>query len=167
MGKAIIPFIIIFLLVSSSFGSVSYQTENVTIEKTSSIPVDGPMDSAWPMQCHDLHHTGRSPYSTADNQGLEKWRFKCDGITGHVDGGIIIGDDGTLYFGDYSWQFIRIKPQWEFEMEIRNFMVVLLLLLQQLLKMAPSILVLGTIICMRSIQRMGRENGYFHTRCYY
>ena len=39
---------------------------------------DGPMDSAWSMQSHDVHHTGRSPYETGNNpDGLEKWRF-CD-----------------------------------------------------------------------------------------
>ena len=39
---------------------------------------DGPMDSPWPMYCHDIRHTGRSPYSTADNPGTEKWRFDPD-----------------------------------------------------------------------------------------
>ncbi len=121
MDKAIIPFIIIFLLVSSSFGSVSHQTDNVTIEKTSSIPVDGPMDSAWPMQCHDLHHTGRSTYSTADNQGLEKWRFKCfDGVSNHVDGGVVIGDDGTLYFGDSSYNFYALNPDGSLKWKYRT-----------------------------------------------
>jgi hypothetical protein len=32
----------------------------------SSQPSDGPMDSSWPMYCHDVKHTGRSPYSTVD-----------------------------------------------------------------------------------------------------
>jgi len=36
------------------------------------------MDSPWPMYCHDTHHTGQSPYSTADNPGAEKWRFWTD-----------------------------------------------------------------------------------------
>ncbi|MCX6664319.1 MAG: PQQ-binding-like beta-propeller repeat protein [Euryarchaeota archaeon] len=70
----------------------------------------GPMDSAWPMHCHDLHHTSQSPYSTAGNPGLEKWRFKCIGNTGHVNGGIIIGEDGTLYFGDSSWNVYALYP---------------------------------------------------------
>ena len=38
--------------------------------------LDGPMDSAWPMYCHDTHHTGRSPYSTEITLGLEKWHFQ-------------------------------------------------------------------------------------------
>ena len=35
----------------------------------------GPMDSAWPMYCHDTRHTGRSPYSTIDTWD-EIWKFK-------------------------------------------------------------------------------------------
>ena len=77
------------------------------------------MDSAWPLYCHDLHHTSRSPYSTANNPGLEKWRFKCEGSTGHVDGGIVIGDDGTLYFGDSSWNLYALHPdgslKWKYQ----------------------------------------------------
>jgi len=116
LGKSIIPFIIIFLLVSFSFGSISYQTENVTIEKPSSISVDGPMDSAWPMHCHDLHHTSQSPYSTANNPGIEKWRFKSDR---HIEGGIIIGEDSTLYFGDFTGYLYALYPngsmKWEYK----------------------------------------------------
>ncbi len=58
------------------------------------------LDSPWPMQCHDLRHTGRSPYNTLHIDGLEKWRFKCDG---GVDGGAVVSDDGIIYFGDKSY----------------------------------------------------------------
>jgi len=55
-----------------------------------------PMNSAWPMQSHDNHHTGRSPYSTADNQGIEKWRFYC----GWGENSPVIDADGIIYFGN-------------------------------------------------------------------
>jgi len=70
----------------------------------------GPMDSPWPMKCHDNRHTGMSSYSTADNPGIEKWRFKCGEISGWVEGGIVIGDDGTLYFGDLDYYFYALNP---------------------------------------------------------
>jgi len=82
----------------------SNNEENKIYEKVTSS--SGPMDSPWPMKCHNLHHTGRSPYSTADNPGIEKWRFRCARITD----GIVIGNDGTLYFGDYSWEIYAINP---------------------------------------------------------
>ena len=66
----------------------------------------GPMDSAWPMKCHDLHHTGQSPYSTSSNPGVEKWRFKCDWI----EDGSVIGNDGTIYFGDFDNYLYALKP---------------------------------------------------------
>jgi len=66
----------------------------------------GPMDSPWPMKCHDNHHTSRSPYSTSHITGLEKWRFRCDG----VDGSPVIGDDGTIYFGDKDGYVYALYP---------------------------------------------------------
>ncbi len=58
----------------------------------------GPMDSPWPMKCHDLHHTSRSPYSTANVTGLEKWRFRSEWY-GTVESSAVIDMDGTIYFG--------------------------------------------------------------------
>ena len=49
--------------------------KNIFDSKVSPVTLDGLMDSAWPMYCHDTRHTGRSPYSTADNPGLVKWLF--------------------------------------------------------------------------------------------
>ena len=80
---------------------------------------DGPMDSAWPMKCHDIHHTGLSPYSTANNTGIEKWRFECDWIRDTP----VISDDGTIYVGggynDLPWYLIAINPdgtlKWRFK----------------------------------------------------
>jgi outer membrane protein assembly factor BamB len=73
-------------------------TEIVEIEPNV-ISADGPMDSPWPMKCQNNRHTGLSPYSTADNYGAEKWRFGTDGW---VEGGPVIADDGTLYFGSFD-----------------------------------------------------------------
>lgn len=74
----------------------------------------GPMDSAWPMQSHDLRHTGRSPYSTAENPGIEKWRFRCE----HMDAGIVIDINGTIYFGVKGRYIYAIYPngtlKWRF-----------------------------------------------------
>ncbi|MCK4364830.1 MAG: PQQ-binding-like beta-propeller repeat protein [Thermoplasmatales archaeon] len=57
--------------------------------------LDGPIDSPWPMYCHDTCHTGRSPYSTSENTGYEKWRFN----TGCVWGSPVIDNDGIIYIG--------------------------------------------------------------------
>jgi len=68
---------------------------------------NGTMDSAWPMQSHDLHHTGLSPYSTANVSGIEKWKFK----TGSgMDSGLVIDDDGMIYFGDLDWYIYALYP---------------------------------------------------------
>jgi outer membrane protein assembly factor BamB len=67
------------------------------------------------MKCHDLHHTGRSPYNTADNLGGEKWRFQTDG---HMESGMVIDKNGFLYFGA-SWTLYAIYPdgslKWKYE----------------------------------------------------
>lgn len=54
----------------------------------------GPMDSAWPMQSHDVHHTGLSPYSTMNNPGIEKWRFY---FSDWLEDTPVIASDGTIY----------------------------------------------------------------------
>jgi outer membrane protein assembly factor BamB len=66
----------------------------------------GPMNSSWPMCCHDLRHTSLSPYSTVDNPDVVKWQFKC----GWVDGGIAIDDENVLYFGDNDEYLDALYP---------------------------------------------------------
>jgi len=76
----------------------------------------GPMDSAWPMKCHDTHHTGRSPYETGDNpDGLEKWRF-CDDHW--MDCSPVIDNNGIIYISN-TWGYLyAIYPngilKWEY-----------------------------------------------------
>ena len=80
---------------------------NGLIDGRSSVTSSGSMDSAWPMKCHDTRHTGRSPYSTADNNGVEKWRFKTDDW---VEGSPVISDEGTVYFGDFDGYLYALYP---------------------------------------------------------
>ncbi len=74
-----------------------YDVKSVRLSKSlqSPQPLDGPMNSPWPVQCHDTHHTGRSSHSTANNPGVEKWRFECD----WVEGTPIVDSNGTISFG--------------------------------------------------------------------
>jgi len=78
-------------------------------------PLDGPMDSAWPMYCHDTRHTGRSPYSTVDTWD-EIWRFKQD-ANDFVRGSPVVGDDGIVYFG--GMDFYALYPngtlKWKYD----------------------------------------------------
>ncbi len=66
---------------------------------------DGPLDSPWPMESHDIRHTGRSPFSTADNPGDEIWRFWTGGW---AKSSSAISFDGTIYFG--SNDFYAVHP---------------------------------------------------------
>ena len=69
--------------------------------------LDGLMDSAWPMFCHDTYHTGRSPYSTANVTNLEKWRYYTPGW---VQGGAVIDIDGIIYFGNHGLYLYALYP---------------------------------------------------------
>jgi outer membrane protein assembly factor BamB len=51
------------------------------------------IDSPWPMYCQNPRHTGRSPYSTADTEGIEKWRFDTDECSGSP----VIDKEGIIY----------------------------------------------------------------------
>ncbi len=70
-----------------------------------------PMNSAWPMKCHDTLHTGRSPYSTADNPYDEIWCFYSDTW---ILAGPVVDKNGIIYFGgghgDLPWYLIAVYP---------------------------------------------------------
>ena len=79
---------------------IDIESEKVNISKQPSKPLNGPpINSPWPMYCHDVKHTGRSPYSTADNPYDVKWMFD---IYGPVWGGPIIDEEGTIFLGSDS-----------------------------------------------------------------
>jgi len=65
-----------------------------------------PMGSSWSMMCHDTHHTSQSPYSTAGNPYDEVWKFRSD----KIEGGPVIGEDETLYFGDFDYHIYAVNP---------------------------------------------------------
>jgi len=65
-----------------------------TVESSPYTSSSGPMDSPWPMFCHDVRHTGRSPYGMNGKYLMEKWRFKLAGHTAHSP---IIDGNGTIY----------------------------------------------------------------------
>jgi hypothetical protein len=79
--------------------SVSYE------ETTSASNVLGSMDSAWPMYCHDVRHTGQSPYITVNTTGEEKWRISLDDW---VEGSPVIDKNGIIYVG--SNDFFAVYP---------------------------------------------------------
>ena len=99
------------LLLGESYGDLDPDKVIVSTTSTSTGILNGPMDSAWPMKCHDTHHTGRSPYGTADNPYGELWRYEFDW---RVDADPSIGDDGTIYvggsYGGLSWYLYAIYP---------------------------------------------------------
>jgi len=69
---------------------------NEMIKEESTVADDGPMDSAWPMFGHDVHHTGRSPFG-AKGIGVEKWKLNLS--TGSIHSSPAIDKDGTIYIG--------------------------------------------------------------------
>lgn len=78
----------------------------------SSVPyssgVSGPMNSSWPMKSFNAQRIGRTTYSTADNPGLEKWRFQIY-ISG-VDSGAAVTNDNTIIFGSKDSRVYALYP---------------------------------------------------------
>jgi outer membrane protein assembly factor BamB len=81
-------------------------------------PSEGPMDSPWPMYCHDVRHTGRSPYRTVGNPGYEKWRFD---VIETCLGSPVIDDTGIIYIG--ARHLFAVYPngtlKWKYEEPIK------------------------------------------------
>jgi outer membrane protein assembly factor BamB len=67
---------------------------------------DAPANALWPMEAHDLQHTGRSPYSGPQVPYL-KWTYQADGA---VTRSLLIGPDGTIYFVARYQSFYAINP---------------------------------------------------------
>ena len=60
-----------------------------------------PMSSPWPMFCHDVKHSGRSPFSTAENPGIEKWHVRAV-QNAYMHGSPVIDTEGTIYTAGYN-----------------------------------------------------------------
>ncbi|PNX52352.1 MAG: hypothetical protein BV458_10030, partial [Thermoplasmata archaeon M9B2D] len=90
-----------------SNGPVYYSQESNDDAEMS--PLDGPMDSTWPMQSHDVKHTGWSQYSTENNSGAELWRVKGD-WAGVVWSSAVIDINNTIYYGTLGKQLFALHP---------------------------------------------------------
>jgi len=88
-----------------SNGPVYYSQESNDDAEMS--PLDGPMDSTWPMQSHDVKHTGWSQYSTENNSGAELWRVKGD-WAGVVWSSAVIDINNTIYYGTLGKQLFAL-----------------------------------------------------------
>ncbi len=92
--------------------SADYKTSTLTPIEKSNMQV-----APWPMHCHDRNHTGLSPYPTASNPGIEKWRLKTQG---RVETGIAIDSNDILYFGDFYGYLYAVYPngtiKWQYKM---------------------------------------------------
>ncbi len=64
-----------------------------------SVDSNGPMDSPWPMKCHDTRHTSQSPYSTENNPHTEKWRYRT---TSDIESSPVVDSDGIIYVASVS-----------------------------------------------------------------
>ena len=77
--------------------------KTVVKDDLSSIVSLGPINSSWPMKCHDTYHTGRSPIGTMDNPYNELWRYAFDRS---MPISPAIGRDGIIYLGG-SYEKLR------------------------------------------------------------
>ena len=101
----------LFLLSPSVVGITTFQEKSEILSES----IEGPMDSPWPMYCHDTRHTGRSPYSTANIWGDEIWRFQTEEW---IYGDPVIDENGTIYVG--ANDFYAIYPngtiKWSYDL---------------------------------------------------
>jgi len=151
---------VLFLLLSST--SVSFSEPVVIDREQSTMASDGPMDSPWPMKCHDLHHTGRSPIGTADNPYDELWKYEFDGS---MRTSPAIGSEGIIYvggsYGELTWYLFAIYPNGT--LKWRYFAEGLILL------SCPAIAVDGTIYigswdnCLHAVNPDGTRKWTFDT----
>jgi outer membrane protein assembly factor BamB len=77
---------------------------------------NGLMESAWPMYCHDVRHTGISPYGKEGNYYVVKWKIYIGDI---LRSSPAIDEDGILYLGDFEYRLNAVYPngtlKWYYE----------------------------------------------------
>jgi len=97
--------VIIFLFIVSSIGSVGLETKDVDMVTVE--PVNSPTEHVWQMYGHNARRTGRSQFSTENNNGVELWRFKAEiGI----ESSPAIDQDGVIYFGSNEHYLHALYP---------------------------------------------------------
>jgi len=92
---------------------VDEQTLSASSLSPSPAALSGPMNSSWPMKSYNAQRLGRTTYSTVNNSGVEKWRFKTFGADG-VDSGAAVADDGNIYFGSKDFYVYALYPNGTF-----------------------------------------------------
>jgi outer membrane protein assembly factor BamB len=106
--------IIIFLFVSSSFAALSNKQAQASVDTKKSKTLNkaptssDPMDSPWPMFCHDARHTGRSPYAVYGNTLYEKWKIQLHNFVRASSPSI--APDGTIYIGTWDGALHAVNP---------------------------------------------------------
>jgi len=96
--------------------SISNGRPPAVINEESDLSTGEPMNSSWPMYCHDGRHTGQSPYSTINTTGVEKWRVSLEDW---VMGSPVIDKNGVIYIGGDD--FFAVYPngtiKWKYWVE--------------------------------------------------
>jgi outer membrane protein assembly factor BamB len=94
-----------------------FEPTDVSSSFPSSVGLNGPMNSSWPMKSYNSQRIGRTTSSTANNPGLEIWRFQT-WISG-VDSGAVVTDDNTIIFGSKDYYIYALNPdgtlKWKYE----------------------------------------------------
>ncbi len=108
----------LYLTTNDEYDSFNMTTDNSISSKEITVDSndDALMDSCWPMKSQNRRHTGLSLYTTPDSQGRLKWTYKA---SDYIEGGIVIDDEGVLYFGDFGYYLRAVYPngslKWRFK----------------------------------------------------
>ena len=107
---------VVLLFIISSVGSIGLETKDVDMLPVESANI--PTDHIWPQQGYNAQHIGRSPFSTENTIGIEKWRFPAEDS---CDGSPSIGSDGVIYFSSLNGYLFAVFPngtlKWKFRAE--------------------------------------------------
>lgn len=105
-GISLVIFFIITLPFVSNADIIKNQSaDNVAIPEEINT---GQINSVWPIFGYDAQNTRRSPYSTGDNPGGERWRFYADFPLSYSTP--VIDDEGTLYIPNHFDELYAIYP---------------------------------------------------------
>ena len=106
-----------YFQIGQTNNDVNEQVLSSSSSVPSSVGLNGPMNSSWPMKSYNAQRVGRTISSTINNSGVEKWRFQT-WISG-VDSGAVVTDDNTIIFGSKDSYVYALYPngtlKWKYE----------------------------------------------------
>jgi len=108
LKKGLVVGIVVLFCGTSIVSAFNEFPSSLLTSSQSSTDSSGLNNSVWPMFCHDVRHTGQSPYGASGNCIYVKWKTELGNSVYFSSPSI--ASDGTIYIGTFLGELYAINP---------------------------------------------------------